>query len=118
MKKSMLLGILFLSALLLVSCGESPQEKILGEWGVTGEEGTVTFNSDGTMIFADDDKGKWELSGDQLKVTEGEASERRGTQEGDLSILTVTFISDDIMEWIINDGGPGEIMKIKVIRKK
>ena len=51
-------------------------------------------------------------------MTEGEASERRGTQEGDLSILTVTFISDDIMEWIINDGGPGEIMKIKVIRKK
>ena len=70
MKKSMLLGILFLSAMLLVSCGESPQdkipkekppqEKLVGEWEMIGEEGTVTFNSDGTMIFADDDKGKWD----------------------------------------------------------
>ena len=98
MKKSMLLGILFLSAILLVSCGKSPQEKLVGEWEMIGAEGTVTFNSDGTMIFADDDKGKWELSGDkepfQLKTTEGDDLDF----EGDLTIVTVTFISDDEME--------------------
>ena len=58
----------------------------------------ITFNSDGTMIFADGDTGNWELSGDkepfQLKMTEGDDFDFKG----DLQIGTVTFISDDEME--------------------
>ena len=49
MKKSMIFGILFLSSMLLVSCGKSPQEKIVGEWELPGI-GTMTFESDGTFI--------------------------------------------------------------------
>ena len=106
MKKSMLLGILFLSAMLLVSCGKSPQEKLLGEWETIGEKGTVTFNSNGTVITRKG-KDKWELSDEDPLVLS--IINKRGETKAQ---ILVTFISDDEMEFIVGEE------KRKVTRKQ
>ncbi len=49
MKKSMILGILFLSSMLLVSCGKSPQEKIVGEWVNDEKQWGILIASDGII---------------------------------------------------------------------
>jgi hypothetical protein len=104
MKKSMIFGILFLSSMLLVSCGKSPQEKIVGEWELPGI-GTMTFESDGTFINDDGERGKWELLGD------GEPFKLIITQEGDSDTANMTFISDDEIE--VEFGGRRERLKRK-----
>lgn len=55
MKKSILFGILFIFIILLISCGKSPQEKLVGEWDQYkgGEwQGTWTFDSDGAFSWS------------------------------------------------------------------
>ena len=105
MKKSMIFGILFLSSMLLVSCGKSPQEKIVGEWVSSEFPGVVTFNSDGTAINLEGETGKWELSGDE------EPFKLIVMYDGDSEVVNLIFISDDEIE-IELDG-----KKIKLKRK-
>lgn len=104
MKKSMTFGILFLSSMLLVSCGKSPQEKIVGEWEVPGM-GTMTFESDGTVIGVDGERGKWELLGDE------EPFKLILRKEGDTDTANLRFISDDELE--VELGGRKSILKRK-----
>lgn len=62
MKKIIYFTILFI-LLLPMSCGKSPQEKLVGEWDVYGEgiiNEPITFNSDGTFT-AGDQRGTWKL---------------------------------------------------------
>jgi hypothetical protein len=92
MKKSMILGILFLSSMILVSCGKSPQEKIVGEWGSSELPGVLTFNSDGTAINWERETGKWELSGDE------EPFKLIVMYDGYSEVVNLIFISDDEIE--------------------
>ena len=92
MKKSMLFVILFLSAMFLVSCSKSPQEKIVGEWGSSELPVVLTFNSDGTAINWERETGKWELSGDE------EPFKLIVMYDGDSEVVNLIFISDDEIE--------------------
>ncbi len=48
------LSLLILSVMLLFSgCGRSPQEAIVGKWNMSGEETTLEFQADGTLISTD-----------------------------------------------------------------
>tara|TARA_B100000315_G_scaffold178067_1_gene166713 strand:- start:86 stop:412 length:327 start_codon:yes stop_codon:yes gene_type:complete len=105
MKKSMIFGILFLSSMLLVSCGKSPQEKIVGEWVSSEFPGVVTFNSDGTAINLEGETGKWELSGDE------EPFKLIVMYDGDSEVVNLTFISDDEIK--IESGGRKHKLKRK-----
>jgi hypothetical protein len=107
MKQAMLSGILLLSAMLVVSCGESPQKKIVGVWyPVGGNEGeTVTFNSDGT-VMSWEGRAEWQLSDEEplvLSILED------GSLEAE---YLVTFISDDEMEFELK-GYQGEKQTLK-----
>ena len=105
MKKSMILGILFLSSMILVSCGKSPQEKIVGEWGSSELPVVLTFNSDGTAINLEGETGKWELSGDE------EPFKLIVMYDGDSEVVNLTFISDDEIK--IESGGRKHKLKRK-----
>ena len=112
MKKTMLIGILFLSIIFLVSCSKSPQEKIVGEW-INDEEGIgYLITADGNVKEIKDrevtgNEGTWELNDEEplvLKILE----------DGELLIaLNTTFINDDEVEF---EGENGE--KILFKRKK
>ena len=94
MKKTMLIGILFLSIIFLVSCSKSPQEKIVGEW-INDEEGIGYLITAGGNVKEIKDRevtgneGTWELNDEEplvLKILE----------DGELLIaLNTTFINDD-----------------------
>ena len=116
MKKSMTLGILFLSAMFLASCSKSPKDKLVGEWQMTIEGTTITlmtFKSDGTgKIF--EESGT--LGAMTWKVTE-EDKESLTVEFYEDSVLEDTtimkFTSDDDLSVLSQDG-----TKLALTRKK
>ena len=109
MKKSMILGILFLSSMLLVSCGKSPQEKIVGEWVNDEKQWGILITSDGIIKEIEGGRqstmSRWEFK-------DTEPFELEIFEDGKLRFkYGVTFISDDEIE-IISPYG-----KLKLKRK-
>jgi hypothetical protein len=113
MKKSMLFVILFLSAMFLVSCSKSPQEKIVGEW-INDDEGFgFLITADGNVKEIEDrevggNEGTWELNDEEplvFKILEG----------GELQVeYNITFVTDDEVEFEV----PGKGEKILLKREK
>ena len=96
MKKSMILGILFLSSMILVSCGKSPQEKIVGEWVNDEKQWGILITSDGIIKEIEGGRqstmGRWEFK-------DTEPFELEIFEDGKLRLkYGVTFISDDEIE--------------------
>ena len=65
MKKSMLLGMLLLTAMIFVLCGKSPEDKLVGKWEVVNEGLIVVFNEDSTFPASDGDKGTWKMNDEE-----------------------------------------------------
>ncbi len=107
MKKSMLFLILFLSAIFLVSCSKSPQEKIVGEWMLDDDRGLL-INADGNIKGKgdwDDEQGTWELTNEEplvFKILEGGKV---------VETWKTIFINDDEVEF--SDGKGKSIWKRK-----
>ncbi len=109
MKKSMILGILFLSSMILVSCGKSPQEKIVGEWVNDERQWGILIASDGIIKEIEGERqrnmGRWEFK-------DTEPFELEIFEDGKLRLkYGVTFISDDEIE--IEDRGRKQNLKRK-----
>ncbi len=64
--------LLFFSVMLLVSCSNGPEKKILGRWQEVGTPAIGTFHEDGTVVFnagKDQVAGKFSFTApDKLKV--------------------------------------------------
>lgn len=117
MKKSILFGVLFIFIMLLISCGKSPQEKLLvGEWEIYNQGkrvGVITFDSDGTgtTVYGGGNTWKLELVDSDalvLKIYEDDELEEENT---------VNFKTNDELE-IIDDGQIVALLKRKVVLKK
>ena len=111
MKKSMTLGILFLSAIFLASCSKSPKDKLVGEWQATIEGTTITvmiIKSDGTGTFADE-KMTWNVTEEDKESLTVELYKDSVLE--DTAIMK--FTSDDDLSVLAQDG-----TKLALTRKK
>ena len=106
----MLFLILFLSAIFLVSCSKSPQEKIVGEW-INDDEGFgFLITADGNVKEIEDrevggNEGTWELNDEEplvFKILEGGKV---------VETWKTIFINDDEVEF--SDGKGKSIWKRK-----
>ena len=87
--------------ILLSSCGKSPQEKLIGKWNVTliqdqnrKDQGTVTFNSDGTVI-SPDGKQEWEIVKEEKETLEFNIFDiKDGERKLEVSLIA-NFSSED-----------------------
>ena len=78
MNRSLTLTI-FLSVILF-SCSKSTEDKIVGTWGIEAgfASGTMTFNSDKTMITSSlfgEEIGAWKFNEATMEICIGESSE-------------------------------------------
>ncbi len=111
MKKSMTLGILFLSVIFLASCGKSQKDKLVGEGEIDGTT-SCTFKSNGEVLPPDGvpGKGTWKVTKEDKDSLEMEIYE-----DGELQATAdVQFTSDNEMK--LRDLGDGQVMVLT--RKK
>ena len=103
MKKRMLaLLVVAMSVFCLVGCGNS----LTGTWSAenNGQEGSYTFNDDGTGNIKVEDISvdiTWETDGDELTIVMtmlGESEELKYTYEIDGDVLTLTDEDDETLE--------------------
>ena len=62
MQKTLIAGMLLFTTILFSFCAKTSQDKIVGEWKFPGNENTLTFSADHT-VMTPDGKHKWELLG-------------------------------------------------------
>ena len=111
MKKTMLIGILFLSIMFLVSCSKSPQEKIVGKW-IDKEGSGLLITADGNIKEIEDreirgSEGTWELNYKEPFVF-------KILEDGEFKIaFNITFINDDEVEFESQGGGEKILLKLK-----
>lgn len=97
-----ILSIFFVGCMILSLCacgGDGLEKKVLGEWVPVGDDGSITFLSDGTGKV-DDDEIEW-------KVSEDDTLEL--TFEGHTITVKVVSISSERMTWEMD----GESMELK-----
>jgi hypothetical protein len=112
MKKILLILPVFL-VMLLISCGKSPQEKIVGKW-IDEEQGWgLLITADGKVkeIVVGETggtEGTWELNDKEPFVF-------KILEDGELQVtIDLTFINDDEVQVQFDSKGLGEIIVIKL----
>jgi len=110
MKTTKILVVLAPLLILITSCGNAPDEKIIGEWEVQGEGIVVSFKADGSGYDKYHKREfKWEL------VKEKDLILRIKFNEQDIDESIVSFINRDEIELLDRDY-PDDIITIKRIR--
>ncbi len=91
MKKAL---VVLLASLLVASCGQKAEKRIIGKWADSGTSRVVEFFEDGTFSMGEHGHGTWEvIDGPRLKLHEVKSDE--------LVVLEGLEFSGDEMSWTI-----------------
>ena len=99
MKKTMLIGILFISIMFLVSCSKSPQEKIVGEWMNDEKQLGFLITADG--IIKEIEKGELDLWNERTWELNDKKPYVLKILENDKVVVEfdITFVTDNEVEF-------------------